>query len=150
MSKYITDISINEASIQRKLLRLFNDETVMLKIHQEFYRYMYPYIPMGDSGLLAGSVEVTSDGVRFTQPYAHYQYTGLVFGPNFPIVKNGVIVGWYSKPGQPKSPTGERLKYNTDYHPLASSHWDKAMMRDRGDEFTNAVKEILKRRAREL
>ena len=121
----------------------------MLQVHNRFAQMCDPYVPM-QTGTLAQTTEITAKGVRYTQPYAHYQYTGLVYGPNIPIIENGMIVGWFSRPGQPKSPTGAYLHYSTEQHPLASSEWDKAMMKDKGEEFKQAVTDILKNKAKTI
>ncbi len=70
-------------------------------------------------GPLSQTVQVSEKGVRYTQPYARKQY----FGDNF--------------------------NHTKDYHPLASARWDEAMMRDHGEEFTQEVTEIIKRRMEE-
>ena len=62
------------------------------------------------NGPLSQTVEVTPEHVTYIQPYARYQYFGVDF------------------------------KHTLDYHPLASAMWDKAMMKDRGDEFKKDVK----------
>ena len=134
--------------LDKKLKDLVDDET-MLQVHNLFAKMCDPYVPM-DEGILAQSLDITSEGVTYKQPYAHYQYTGLVYGPNIPIMENGIIVGWFSRPGQTKTPTGEYLNYSKEKHPLASSEWDKAMMRDKGNEFKQQVLEILKEKARKL
>lgn len=103
-----------------------------------------PYVPY-DEGILAGSAntatEIGSGEVVYDTPYARYQYYGEVWGPNFPIVENGVITGWRS-PAE-KHPTGRKLQYNTDKNALAGSHWfDRAMADHRGDilkEAQNAI-----------
>ena len=65
------------------------------------------------NGPLSQTAQVTADGVRYIQPYARYQYYG------------------------------DHFNHTTDYHPLASARWDKAMMRDHGDEFIKDVQDIL-------
>lgn len=71
-------------------------------------------------GPLSQTAVVTSDGVTYIQPYARYQYYGDTFN------------------------------HTTDYHPLASARWDKAMMRDHGDEFIQEVEDILYWRMRKV
>ncbi len=71
-------------------------------------------------GPLSQTNEVTPQGVRYVQPYARYQYYGTEFN------------------------------HTIDVHPLASAMWDKAMLRDHGDEFRVQVHDILRRRAKEL
>lgn len=131
--------SMNFVGIERRLANLADDKT-MTEIHQAFARYMEPYVPM-DEGMLAHNVTVTPQYVGYNQPYAHYQYTGIVYGPNYPITENGEIVGYYSPPN--KQPTGAALHYSTEKHPLATHHWDKRMMEDKGDAFTAEVRKII-------
>ena len=69
------------------------------------------------NGPLSQTVEVEPNCVRYVQPYARYQYYGIDFN------------------------------HTLDFHPLASAMWDKAMLRDHGEEFVQQVKEILIRRA---
>lgn len=114
-----TEVSVNELNIDHKLSTLFNDEKTMLQIHNEFARLCNPYVPFLE-GPLSQTVEVYSDRVRYSQPYAHYQYYGVNFN------------------------------HTLDYHPLASAMWDKAMLRDHREDFLIAIRNVLVRRAKEL
>lgn len=139
----IENIHVNIGPLSAKLAKVATDPKVKLAMHNALAKEMNPYIPM-QSGTLSQTVEITPERVRYTQPYAHYQYTGIVYGPNFPITENGVIVGWFSPPGPgSKHPTERAINYSTEMHPLATHHWDEAMMRDRGKEFTQQIKDIL-------
>lgn len=143
------DIEVNDKTLQDKLDNLI-DEKTMLEVHNKFAQFCDPYVPMYE-GALAQTTQITPEFVRYTQPYAHYQYVGEVYGPNIPRKdKDGNIVGWFSPPGKTKYPTGRQINYSTEKHPLASKEWDKAMMAARGEEFVKAVKDILVRRAHEL
>lgn len=126
-----------------------NDKTFGIELHNILAKMCDPYVPMMD-GDLSQTIEVTPEYVRYKMPYAHYQYTGIVYGPNIPITEDGVIVGWFSPPGQPKFPTGYPIQYNTQMHPLATKEWDKAMMRDNKDEFLAEVQAALRRRYNDL
>ena len=110
-------------------------------------RVMDPYVP-ADNLVLAQNVSITADAdvghVTYNSPYAHYQWEGEVYGPNYPIKDGGEIMGFYSPPH--KTPTGRRLEYNTFRHPLATDHWDKAMMVARKDDLAITYEEYLKRR----
>ena len=138
-------VDIDFSNIERKLANIKSDET-MTEIHNALARYLDPYVPM-DEGMLAGNIEITPEYVQYNSPYAHYQYVGKVYGPNIPIIENGVIVGYWSPPN--KKPTGASIQYSTDKHPLATDHWDKRMMEDKGDEFTEEVGRIIKDRLKE-
>lgn len=103
-------------------------------------RECHPYLPY-DEGILAGSVNIAtkigSGEVIYDTPYARYQYYGEVYGPNIPIVENGVITGYFSPPE--KHPTGEKLNYSTEVNPMAGSHWfDRAMADHKEDVLKEA------------
>jgi hypothetical protein len=72
------------------------------------------------NGPLSQTHVVTPESVRYIQPYARYQYYGLEFN------------------------------HTLDYHPKATAFWDKAMLAEKGKEFNKEVKQILKRRLKEL
>ena len=142
-------VKVNVERLRYKLSQLVDDK-VMLQVHNTFAKMCDPYVPM-DEGYLSQSVHVTPQYVQYQGPYAHYMYMGEVYGPNIPIRdEDGLIIGWFSPPGQPKYPTGKAIQYNTEKHPLATKEWDKAMMRDKGDEFKLEVTRILRRKASEI
>ena len=123
------------------------DDRAMLAIHNNLARMCDPYVPM-DSGTLAQTTEITPQHVKYLVPYAHYMYTGIIFGPNIPIrdKETGEITGWFSIPGMQKTSTGRPISYSTEVHPLATKQWDKAMLRDRKDEFIKQIRETLLQR----
>lgn len=146
---FAVDVKIDEKALQMKLENLIDAKT-MLEVHKTFEKMCVPYVPM-DEGILVSTTQVTPEYVRYTQPYAHYMYVGEVYGPNIPMKdKDGNIIGWRSPKDKDKYPTGRQIHYNTEKHMLASKEWDKAMMAAQGEEFTQAVKDILVRRAKEL
>lgn len=108
---------------------------VQMAVDAAVIRECFPYLPF-DEGILAGSAntatEIGSGEVVYDTPYARYLHGGEVYGPNIPIVENGIIVGYWSPPE--KSPTGRELQFNTDKHPLAGSHWFDRAMADHSDE----------------
>ena len=143
---FSVSIDIDASSIDsviNKFNEVINNEQFKLAVHNALAKWCDPYVPM-DEGVLSQSIEIMPDYVHYTQPYAHYQYIGEVYGPNIPIIENGVIVGWFSPPGKgSKHPTGRQISYNVEKHPLATDHWDKAMMRDRGDEFKKEIADLI-------
>ena len=141
MAKIVIKPKISEF-LKDKIAEL-NNPTTMLTIHENLAKRCDPYVPMQE-GTLAQTVTITPREVRYTQPYARYQYYGEIYGPNIPIKENGEIIGWFSPPGQPKHPTGRQMQHSTEKHPLASSKWDEAMLRDHGEEFYKEVEDILK------
>lgn len=74
-----------------------------------------PLIPF-QQGALRNSVNypqgIYGGEIEYNTPYAHYQYEGIVYGPNIPIRDaEGNITGWYSPPS--KHPTGRKMQYHT-------------------------------------
>lgn len=119
---------------------------VQLFTANEAKRLMDPYVPARNL-VLAQNVSIYTEDdqgiVEYRSPYAHYQYKGIVYGPNYPVKEGGVIVGWKSPPR--KTPTDRKLEYSKFRHPLATSHWDKAMVTARGDDLTAAVQRFIER-----
>lgn len=137
-------------SIVSNLEKVINDEATKLSISNTLAKKCDPYVPMR-SGTLAQTAEISAEGVRYTQPYARYQYYGEVYGPNIPIIKNGMIVGWFSPPGKgTKHPTGRTINYSKEMHPLATSKWDEAMLRDHREDFEKEVAETIAWRLKQL
>ena len=101
--------------------KLENDKAFWKFAASEWHRLYAAYVPF-ESGALRDSVTITPKTITHNAPYAHYQYTGDVYGPNYPITQNGVRVGYYSPPNRPKHPTGGKLKYK---NPKAAAKWDQ-------------------------
>ena len=103
-------------------------------IDSECIRQMKPYMPFRN-GVLEQSATIGtvigSGEIRQNLPYAHYMYVGKVYGPNIPIMENGILVGYFSKPNVKKHPTGANLVYDKSKHPLAGPHWFARMAADK-------------------
>lgn len=146
------DITVDLDGVEYALKSLPLDGPLRKQINQLVKDYCEPYVPF-ETGELSGNVSVTENSITYNAPYARYQYYGRVYGPNYwvPINedgngnwdKNGEW-GWRSPEGETKHPTGARIEYNPQFHPLATSEWDKVMMADRGDSFTEAVADIVR------
>jgi len=123
------------------------DEEAQMFAASEARRLMEPYVP-ADNLVLTQNVRVYTEQeagiVEYELPYAHYQWQGEVYGPNYPIVRGGEVIGWCS-PGH-KTPTGKKLNHSKFRHPLATSHWDTAMNTARGGDLAQAVQSYLDRR----
>lgn len=117
----------------------------LLFLANEAKRLMDPYVPAMNL-ILAQNVKtyVEQDKgiVHYMSPYAHYQYEGILYGPNIPMKDGDAIKGYFSPPR--KTPTGRRLNYSKSRHPLATSEWDKAMMRSRKDDLARAYQSYLR------
>lgn len=67
-------------------------------------------------GPLSENYVVTTEYVEYQMPYAHRQFNG------------------------------DNFDFTRDYHPLATAHWDQAMMNARKDRLTKAVEDYIKSR----
>lgn len=90
-----------------------------------WHRLYKDWVPM-NNGPLYQNVQIEPKTITHIQPYAHYDYNGIVYGPNIPISENGVITGFFSPRNRPKSPTGRKLKFSNAQHPKACAKWDQA------------------------
>ena len=120
------------------LLRKFGLEPggrVQMAIDKAVIDYDLQYVPW-ETGTLAKSAysatQIGSGKVVYPGPYAHYQYYGIVYGPNIPVFEDdsGIPTRYFSKPGEKKHPTGRDIQYSKDTNPLAGSHWFERMKAD--------------------
>ena len=110
---------VNMGALADKFNELVNDEALKLAMNQTLAKDCDPYVPFL-TGMLSQTLEITPEYVRYTQPYAHYQYNGVGFN------------------------------YTRDYHPLASAEWDQAMLENNRENFEEEIKQLVVRRYREL
>lgn len=110
-----------------------------LFVTEQARAYMEPYVPVL-SHFLRNNVEIVNQGrgLKYPGPYAHYQYEGQLYVD--PVTGKGAFYsedhGFWSRPGVEKVPSGRPLKYRD---PMASAHWDRAMMRNRGRAFIKSI-----------
>lgn len=106
-----------------------------LFLANEAARLMDPYVP-AQNLILAQNTRVYLEDetgiVHYTSPYAHYQYKGELY------VSSTTGSAWASK-GEYKVPAGKTLKQSKFRHPLATSEWDKAMLKSRKEDLVKAV-----------
>lgn len=108
-------------------------------------RLMKPYTPFRN-GILEKSATlhtvIGSGEIKQYTPYARYLYYGKVYGPNIPIIENGIVKGYFSPKGQKKHPTGKMLVYSKAKHPLAGKMWFERMKADHKDEILQGAVRI--------
>lgn len=119
VKKNIADKALKQKFDQ---LDLLTDTQTSLAIYDVLKKECNPYVPRL-YGPLSENAQTTPEGVVYgsggEQPYARYQYYGVNF------------------------------KHTLDYHPLASAKWNQAMMRDKKDEFTKQIKDIIEWRIKQ-
>lgn len=118
------DISIDMASIQERLEGVIDDD-VRQFAHMELGRLSDPYVP-AQQGILAKSTEATPEHLRYHMVYAHRQYVGMTEGGE----------------GKPPRP----FDYRKDVHPLATSEWDQAMMKDRDQILIREIRGYIRKK----
>lgn len=85
---------------------------------QALERYMNPFVPM-QTGILSQDTSISADSVagyvKYNSVYADYQYNGTGFN------------------------------FSKEQHPLATSHWDKAMVTMNGFQYARELDNARKR-----
>lgn len=117
--------------------RVQNDRGLWTYAAEKWYELYKQYVPFRE-GVLYNTVSITPKQIEHTAPYAHYQYTGVVYGPNVPIREHGRIVGWYS-PVSPKHATDRELKHYRGQHLKAAKEWDKAEEPTQGPKLVGQI-----------
>lgn len=116
-------------------------------IDQKVIDYCRPYTPASPDRTLEFSAqmstEIGSGEVIWNTPYAHYQYMGIVYGPNIPIIQDGVLMGYFSPPGRPKHPTDRELTYDKAQNPMAGSYWFERMKADRLNDILDEARRAM-------
>lgn len=105
----------------------------------EAKRLMDPYVPAKNLILAQNTRIVVEDEhgvVEYNSPYAHYQYEGELY------VSSVTGSPWASE-GEHKIPTGKKLQQDPFRHPLATDHWDEAMMVARKRDLAQAYQDYL-------
>lgn len=116
-------------------------------IDQKVIDYCKPYTPASPDRTLEFSAqmstEIGSGEVIWNTPYAHYQYMGIVYGPNIPIIQDGMLMGYFSPPGRPKHPTDRELTYDKAQNPMAGSYWFERMKADRLNDILDEARRVM-------
>lgn len=117
----------------------FTGDREQLFVANEAKRLMDPYVPAKNL-VLAKNVRVYVENghgvVHYLSPYARYQYEGKVMVSKRPVKGSAKVV---------KQPE-KALKYSKSRHPLATSHWDEAMMVARGNDLVRATQDFIRSR----
>ena len=135
------------------LKKLLYDSQIRTEINQMIGDAINPYVP-SNTGALQESMRVYEDRITWGEnlEYARYQYNGEVYGPNIPITKNGMIIGWFSRPGVryntgrelgvPGEWKGWRFGYTT---PGTMHHWLNVYQRQLKSTTNRSITTFLKR-----
>ena len=86
-------------------------------LRDEADRLMNPFVPMDNGMLRRNKTYPNASTIKYTGPYAHYQYTGKLM-----LTKSGSS---WAKKGEKKFYTSKKLKYHTSG---TGDHWEKLML----------------------
>ena len=113
---------------------LDKDGRVVRHLRDTADRLMMPYIPGGAGGQLAKLKTYPSNHeIKYTSPYAHYQYTGKAM-----VAENGSA---WAKKGEKKHYSGKKLKYHTSG---TGPKWNELMMQRRKNDLVKDVENYIK------
>jgi len=116
-------------------------DATQLFLANESKKLMEPYVPalnlMHYKEIVRTYVERGRGIVHYISPYARYQYEGKVMVSKRPGVK-----GAAKAVKQPE----KALNYTKLRHPLATSHWDQAMMVAHGDDLVQSMQNFIRSR----
>lgn len=101
-------------------------------LRDEADRLMNPFVPMDNGMLRRNKTYPNASTIKYTSPYAHYQYTGKLM-----LTKSGSS---YAKKGEKKFYTSKKLKYHTSG---TGDHWDKLMLQRHRNSLTKDVQNYI-------
>lgn len=144
-------LELNSINTMIKDLNLEEGGSVQRFFTNEVWRLSDDYVPF-DSGMLKNNTSMNLDGTQiiYNSPYARYQWYGmLMVDPDylvggFPLTKNGIQVGFFSRPGVPKilDPSGRAIN---NFNGIRGPYWTSRMWADRQKEIEMAVQNFIER-----
>lgn len=113
-------VKLNPVKQVERRLRIEAKGPVQAFMTETCYKAMDKYVPKStgtDGGTLRDIVDLQTDKIIYQTPYAHYQYTGILY------VDPNTGSSW-AKKDVTKVPTSTHLHYHTAG---TGHHWDKRM-----------------------
>lgn len=142
-----------KTALQRKLEKLVNDEETRRGINEILLRQINEYVPKGSTEELRSTAYATSENIVWPKEYAHYQFVGTVYGPNFRVFDEDIGDFMW------KSPKGAGSKYPTERHlgwysgysePGTGADWANEMWANERRVTNMRITRYMKQRSREL
>lgn len=145
------NIKVKMKSFNQIASRLGVDENgdVTKFLRNDCDRYMDSYIPMDSGNLKKTKTYPSNHEIKYTSPYAHYMYKGVVYiSPTLGVsgipIKTKKGIKWWSPKGEKKIPTSRAIKYQGGSK--RGKEWDKRMKNDRKADIVRDVQNYLKRK----
>lgn len=135
-------VKINDVNRILKDHGLNKDGRVIQYARNEADRLMNPFIPMQNGTLRRLKTYPSPSKIKYTSPYAHYQYKGDEYiSPKLGVSGIPLKSGrWWSPKGEKKKKSGKKLNYHT---PGTGPEWDKLMMEKKGKELTRDIQNYI-------
>ena len=161
MSDGFINVRVTRDNIQTKLQsdlkELCYDAQTKYEVNNILAEMIDKYVPSGVGNPVRGeptlreSVKITPNYVSWNTPYAHYQYVGTVYGPNFRVVDENGNYTWRSRKGETKRPTWRPLGWLDGYSTAGTGpEWDKEMWANERRSAQIRITNCLKQRKKEL
>lgn len=123
---------------------LSKDGRVVQYITTTAERLMNPFIPFQNGELRRLKSYPSPSKIKYTSPYAHYQYKGDEYiSPRLGV--SGILLKsdrWWSPKGEKKKKSGKKLTY---HEAGTGPEWDKLMMKQKGKELIQDVQKYVNR-----
>ena len=135
-------VKINDVNKILKDHGLNKDGRVIQYARNEADRLMNPFIPMQNGTLRRLKTYPSPSKIKYTSPYAHYQYTGDEYiSPKLGVSGIPLKSGrWWSPKGEKKKKSGKKLNYHT---PGTGPEWEKLMMKEKGKELIRDIQNYI-------
>lgn len=130
--KFNVKVKMNSANKIIKDHGLDSNGRATRYLRDEADRLMNPFVPMDNGMLRRNKTYPNASTIKYTSPYAHYQYTGKLM-----LTKSGSS---YAKKGEKKFYTSKKLKYHTSG---TGDHWDKLMLQRHRNDLTKDVQNYI-------
>lgn len=131
--KFNVKVKMNSVNKIIKDHGLDSNGRVTRHLRDEADRLMNPFVPGGAGGELAElKTYPSASTIKYTSPYAHYQYTGKLM-----LAKNGSS---WARTGEKKHYTNKKLKYHTSG---TGDHWEKLMLQRHKNSLTRDVQDYI-------
>lgn len=135
-------VKINDVNRILKDHGLNKDGRVIQYARNEADRLMNPFVPMQNGMLRRLKTYPSASKIKYTSPYAHYQYVGDEYiSPRLGVSGIPLKSGrWWSPKGEKKKKSGKKLNYHTAG---TGPEWEKLMMKAKGKELTRDVQNYI-------
>lgn len=142
-SGFTVKIKMNPTNKILKDHGLNKDGRVTKFLRDDADRLMNPFVPMDNGMLRRNKTYPSNNEIKYTSPYAKYQYYGKMYiSPKLGVSGIPIKSGrWWSPKGEKKQKISKNLIYHTSG---TGPKWDKIMMQRRKNDLIKDVENYIK------